>query len=161
VGSFIAAILCGATSDWYMEKASAGGEKKPEYRLPPMVLGALVIPAGMLIYGWTAHFHLHWVIPLVGTALVGFGIVSSIIPSMAYLIDSFPLHSASAISVMDVMLALSGTLFPLAAPPLYSNLGLGWGNSLLAFIALAFAPLPWVLMKYGEQIRKRGAQIKL
>lgn len=26
-------ILCGATSDWYMEKASAGGEKKPEYRL--------------------------------------------------------------------------------------------------------------------------------
>jgi hypothetical protein len=29
-----------------------------------------------------------------------------------------------------------------------------WGNSLLAFIALALSPISWILYRYGEKIRK-------
>lgn len=29
----------------------------------------------------------------------------------------------------------------------------GWGNSLLAFVALAMCPIPWVFYHYGERIR--------
>jgi len=32
-------------------------------------------------------------------------------------------------------------------------LGLGWGNSLLAFIALALLPIPWFFRVKGEYIR--------
>lgn len=35
------------------------------------------------------------------------------------------------------------------------KLGLGWGNSLLAFIALAMTPLPFIFIKYGEHIRTK------
>lgn len=36
---------------------------------------------------------------------------------------------------------------------MYGALGLGWGNSLLAFIALAMCPLPFLFYRYGERIR--------
>jgi hypothetical protein len=36
---------------------------------------------------------------------------------------------------------------------MYQTLGLGWGNSLLAFIALALTPLPFIFYRYGERIR--------
>jgi len=36
-----------------------------------------------------------------------------------------------------------------------AKLGLGWGNSLLAFIALAMTPLPFFFIKYGEHIRTK------
>jgi hypothetical protein len=35
------------------------------------------------------------------------------------------------------------------------KLGLGWGNSLLAFIAMAMIPLPFAFIKWGEQIREK------
>ena len=52
-----------------------------------------------------------------------------------------------------VLRSLFGASLPLAGPKMYDALGLGWGNSLLAFIALALSPVPWVFMKYGERIR--------
>jgi hypothetical protein len=36
---------------------------------------------------------------------------------------------------------------------MYEALGLGWGNSLLGFIALAMAPIPVLFWMYGEQLR--------
>lgn len=38
---------------------------------------------------------------------------------------------------------------------MYRALGLGWGNSLLGFIAIALLPVAFLLMKYGEYLRKR------
>lgn len=127
-----------------------------------MILSALFVPAGLFLYGWAAEKKLQWAIPLVGTGFVGFSLILTLITTQTYLIDSFPIYGASAIAVVEICLALSGGLFPLIGPPLYDRLGLGWGNSLLSFIALPFVPLPWILFKYGERIRKsRYSQIKL
>jgi predicted MFS family arabinose efflux permease len=41
--------------------ASAGGEWKPEYRLPPLLPGPLLVPMGFFWYGWSAQAHLHWI----------------------------------------------------------------------------------------------------
>lgn len=38
---------------------------------------------------------------------------------------------------------------------MYEKLGLGWGNSLLGFVALAMLPVPVLLLKFGERIRLR------
>jgi hypothetical protein len=45
------------------------------------------------------------------------------------------------------------TVLPLAAPKLYETLGLGWGNSVLAFLALAMIPVPCLLFFCGERMR--------
>lgn len=38
---------------------------------------------------------------------------------------------------------------------MYTRLGIHWASTLTAFLALACTPLPFVLYKWGEAIRKR------
>lgn len=155
MGMIIAIILYGTTSDRYLRfKQRTNGVSKPEYRLPLMLLGAIVIPIGLFLYGWTAAHHVQWVAPLVGTAMVGFSVILTILPTENYLVDAFELHSASAIAAGVVLRALAGAVLPLAGPPLYEKLGLGWGNSVLGFVAVGFVPVVGLLIRYGERIRK-------
>lgn len=70
-----------------------------------------------------------------------------------YLVDAYTLHSASAMAANTVLRSVIGAVLPLAGGPMYDALGLGWGNSLLAFIALALSPVPLLFYKYGERIR--------
>jgi hypothetical protein len=51
--------------------------------------------------------------------------------------------------------SLFGAFLPMAGPPMYDALGLGWGNSTLAFIGLAFMPIPYLFWKHGEKIRQK------
>lgn len=74
-------------------------------------------------------------------------------PVTAYMIDAFTVHASSATAATTVLRSILGALLPLAGPPMYAKLGLGWGNSLLAFVAIACLPLSFLLVKHGERIR--------
>lgn len=51
-------------------KSRNGGVGKPEFRLPAMVPGSLLLPIGCLIVGWTSGAHTHWIAPdIVGLIL--------------------------------------------------------------------------------------------
>lgn len=150
-------ILYGMVSDRYIKyKKSKEGYLKPEHRLPLMLLGAIVLPLGLFLYGWSAEKHVHWIVPIIGTAVVGFSFILSILPTENYLVDVHELHAASAVAVCSVLRALFAAILPLIGPPLYKRLGLGWGNSLLAFISIAFLPALLALMRYGERMRKNS-----
>jgi hypothetical protein len=71
-----------------------------------------------------------------------------------YLVDAYETYAASAMAANTVFRSLAGALLPLAGPKMYERLGLGWGNSLLGFIALLLCPLPIIFYVYGERIRK-------
>ncbi|KAI0403422.1 fluconazole resistance protein 1 [Xylaria palmicola] len=155
VGFLISLIGNGLTSDYIAKKEAAGGEIQPESRLTPILIGVLLIPAGLIWYGWSAQYHVHWIVPIIGTTLIGMGINLVWVPIQSYLIDAFEIYAASAIAANTVVRSVFGVVLPLAGQPLYDRLGLGWGNTLLAFIALATAPLTWLIMKYGARIRLR------
>jgi hypothetical protein len=70
-----------------------------------------------------------------------------------YLVDAFTIYAASAMAANTVFRSLAGAMLPLAGPKMYQALGLGWGNSLLGFIALALCGLPVIFWLYGERIR--------
>lgn len=74
-------------------------------------------------------------------------------PISTYLIDAFTLYAASVTAANTVMRSLLGALVPLGGPKLYEHFHQGWGNSLLAFIAVALLPVPFILLRYGERIR--------
>ena len=79
-----------------------------------------------------------------------------------YLVDAFTIYAASAMAANTVFRSLAGAILPLAGPKMYDTLGLGWGNSLLGFIALALCPLPIIFYVYGERIRTdKRFQLKL
>ncbi|GAP83897.1 putative benomyl methotrexate resistance protein [Rosellinia necatrix] len=153
VGFLISLIGNGLTSDYIAKKEAQGGEIKPESRLTPLILGVLLIPAGLIWYGWTAEYKIHWIVPIIGTSFIGMGVNLVWIPVQSYLIDAFTIYAASALAANTVVRSIFGVVLPLAGQPLYDKLGLGWGNTLLAFIALATAPLTWLIMKYGERMR--------
>lgn len=60
-------------SDRYMKSQAEkeGQGMKPEYRLIVLPLGAIILPIGFFIYGWTAQYHVHWIVPIIGTAIIG------------------------------------------------------------------------------------------
>ncbi|THC91331.1 hypothetical protein EYZ11_009196 [Aspergillus tanneri] len=60
------------------------GEAKPEYRLDSLIYGAIAIPVGLIIYGWTTQERVHPAVPIVATGLVGFGVM------FTFLVRSLP-----------------------------------------------------------------------
>ena len=154
IGSMLGLAIFGFASDQILRRMSAKGEMKPEYRLPPLIPACVLIPSGLLIYGWCADKHTPWIVPILGTCLVGLGLMATFMSINTYLVDAITLHAASAMAASTVLRSLVGALLPLAGRPMYAALGLGWGNSLLAFIAIGLSPIAWVFLKYGERIRK-------
>jgi MFS family permease len=156
VGCAIALFVVGAVSDRMVMRYSRGSDEwKPEYRLLPLLPGSLVVPIGLFWYGWSAEAMTHWIVPIIGTAWVGLGTVAIYTPVQSYLIDAFTTYAASAAAANTIFRSLLGGFLPLAGPSLYAALGQGWGNSVLAFIGLAFTPLAWITLRYGEDIRKK------
>lgn len=155
MGFVIGQVFVGLFTDRYLarQKAKRGGVSKPEDRLPPLVIGSFLFPIGLFWYGWTAEYRVHWIVPIIGTSFCGVGILAVFLPIQMYLIDVFTLYAASAIAANTVVRSVFGTVVPLAGPALYERLGLGWGNSLLALLGLAFAPFTILFLVHGEKIR--------
>lgn len=158
---------------------------RPEFRVPLMVPGSLLVPAGLFIYGWTAQKHTHWIGPNIGAALFAAGAIIAFQSIQTYLVDSYTLYAASAIAAATVLRSLAGFGFPLFAPAMYNALDYGWyvlfqiidycllynpyfedcaeaehlyrGNSVLGFIAVFLGvPAPILLWLFGEKLRARS-----
>ncbi|KAJ2894798.1 bicyclomycin resistance [Zalerion maritima] len=168
IGSLLGLAYYSITSDKYMKKrfkedndrlAAEGKEllenPKPEYRLPPLMLGAPLLPIGLFIYGWTAEYGVHWIVPILGTCIVGAGNLVIFMALQLYLVDAFHMYAASALAGNTVVRSIAGGVLPLAGLPLFDSLGVGWGNSVLGFIATAMLPAPFFILKYGERMRMK------
>lgn len=169
-----------------LRRAPTGAsEGIPEYRLPLIIPFSLLIPIGLFTYGWSAHFTVHWIVPNIGVAIMSVGLIVCFNCVQAYTVDTYTTYSASATgaaafirksrtsasgakTASDHSLPLRNTAdntvgtmcgfsFPLFAPKMYASLGIGWGNSLLGFVALSFGMIaPCMLWKYGIWLRKKS-----
>lgn len=155
IGLFIGLGIYSATSDRVYRRLTKTTTPTPEMRLAPITLGSPLAAIGLIIYGWSFEKHLHWILPIIGCVFFCFGMVAFIMPVTTYLIDTFNAKAAGPVGAASVLRCLAGGLLPLCADKLYTRLGYGWGNTTLAFIALAFAPFPYLFYKNGESLRKR------
>ncbi|KAI1279153.1 major facilitator superfamily domain-containing protein [Xylaria sp. FL0933] len=159
LGFFLGAQICAPLQDriYVALKKRYGGVGKPEYRVPMMVPGAVLMPIGLIVYGWTAEFKTHWIFPNIGAAIFSMATIMSFQCLQTYLVDTYTRFAASAVSAGTVFRSLAGFGFPLFAPSLYARLGDGWGNTLLALLGVVLGwPAPFLLWKYGEALRKRS-----
>lgn len=165
LGTLAGLFYVGYFSDRTLKKRAAAGKTiTPEDRLPFIITipGSLTFPIGLFVYGWSAQEHVHWMVPQIGTAITGFGSIIIFVGIQTYLVDAFVEYAASVIGANAVLRGTAGALIPLGGLNMYDALGWGWGNSLLAFIALAFAPMPWIFGLYGANIRGwKSSQIRL
>ncbi|KAF1838627.1 MFS general substrate transporter [Decorospora gaudefroyi] len=155
IGMIVGMVALGILSDKFIIKKQAKGNVKPEHRLPLFLTlpGAIALPIGMFVYGWTTYYKVHWIVPIIFTSLIGLGNLTAMMTIQTYLVDAFTIHAASAIAANTVLRSIFGAFIPLSGLSLYDALGLGWGNSLLGFIAVAFIPVPVFFRYYGERVR--------
>lgn len=73
-----------------------------------------------------------------------------------YLIDTYGPYAASAISANTILRSLLAAGLPLAAKPMFHNLGVGPAASLMGGIACLALPIPFVFMKYGRTLREKS-----
>ena len=72
-----------------------------------------------------------------------------------YFMDTFALYEASALAANTFIRSIGGALLPLVGLKLFDSLVMGWGNSLLGFLAAVLIPVPFLLLRYGEWLRRR------
>jgi hypothetical protein len=125
----------------------------PEMRLITSIPFGILLPVTLFWYGWSAYYEVQWASTILSLVPFGFGIVGLFLPISTYLVDSYPIYAASATSANVILRSVVGALLPLAGPPLYVSLGLGWGNTLLGFIAILMVPLPFIFYKFGARLR--------
>jgi MFS family permease len=75
IGCIIGQIYCTWYSNRSYMKHVKAGDAKPEHRLPIMVQGAFLLPIGFFWYGWSADQHAHWIVPIIGTGVIGLGLL--------------------------------------------------------------------------------------
>lgn len=128
------------------------GNIQPEKRLIPAMVGCFAIPICLFWFGWSAG-RTHWIVPIIGSAWFSLGAFCLFNSILTYLGDAYPDYVASVYAGNDLMRSSFGTGFPLFATQMYRKLGVDWASSTLAFISIAFIPIPYVLYKYGKTLR--------
>lgn len=135
-------------------KEENGGAGRPEFRVPSMFVGSVLVPIGLFWYGWSVQGHVHWIMPNIGISIFVTGTLVCLQGMQGYVIDSYSRFAASGLAAAVVLRSLAGFAFPLFAPYLYQRLDYGWGTSVLAFISIAIGiPAPFLFYLFGARLR--------
>lgn len=132
------------------------GGQHPEARLPHLVVISWLIPISLFWFAWTATRLTHWIYGIIAGVPFGFGLIMLFLGITSYLTDCYGPFAASVLAANAVLRSLFGAVFPLFATNMYHALGVPWATTLLAFVALAMAPLPWIFYHFGPRIRARS-----
>ncbi|KAL9016084.1 MAG: hypothetical protein Q9185_006551 [Variospora sp. 1 TL-2023] len=132
------------------------GLRAQEHRLVP-ALGCVFGPViGLFIFAWTANPDIHWVASVIGITVYSattFVIFQCI---FVYVPLSYPTYAASLFASNDFFrssLAFASILF---ARPLFVNLGVGRGVSLLGGLSCLGVVGMWALWWSGARLRARS-----
>ncbi|KAF2469390.1 MFS general substrate transporter [Lindgomyces ingoldianus] len=140
-----------------LKARSSNNIGRPEYRVPVMPIGTLLVPIGLLWWGWSGETRLHWIMPNIGCMLFTAGCYICSCCISVYTIDAYTRYSASAVSTNLVLRSNVAAFFPLFAPYMFQEVGFGWGATILAgsFAVIGFGAI-FVLWCFGERIRRRS-----
>lgn len=161
IGIFFGAATNVFNQKYYVKRFHAAGNRPvPEARLPPMMIGSVIFAAGLFVFAWTSDRTITWVAPCVGAVLVGYGFFTIFQAALNYLIDTFQRYAASAVAANTFLRSIFAGAFPLFIAPMLHNLGIGWGISVFAFVAVAMIPIPYLFFVFGKRIRAKGVWSK-
>ena len=126
-----------------------------------LVCGAAVLcPVAQFWFAWTsAPPSIPWIAPALAGLFLGGGITVIFVYAVHYLVAAYGRYAASAQVGITVARSVVGATLPLAGPKMYENLGPQWAGSVLGFLFVAVAPIPFVFWWKGGVIRERSRLI--
>lgn len=133
--------------------ARTGLEVCPETRLLPMMINGFFLPIGLFLTCWSAEYRVHFMVPFVGLAFVGSAIIGIFQAGLIYVIDTYLLLAASAVSANTFLRSGMAAAFPLFTAAMFHNLGIQWAGTLLGCLAVLLSPVPFAFYIWGDKIR--------
>lgn len=162
VGSFIGSfIFTWWTYRVYTLKLLRREEVYPEVFIPLAIFGSVCIPIGIFIFGWTSSANIHWMAPMLGSAIFAIGAFMVFQSLFNYLGMSFWRYMASAFAGNAFFRSVIGGAFPLFGRIMFENLSsreypVGWGSSILGFISAGMISIPVLFYLNGPKLRARS-----
>lgn len=132
------------------------GLRAQETRLQPALIAAFGPPIGLFIFAWTANPDIHWIASVIGITVYGSSVFIVMQCIFVYVPLSYPQYAASLFAGNDFFrsaLACGSILF---ARPLFINLGVGRGVSLLAGLSTLGVIGMFTLYHTGAKLRARS-----
>lgn len=123
----------------------------PEHRLPPMVLGAVLLPPALLWFGWSGDAH--WSCQVIACFVIGLALQTIFISGIVFVVDVYMLDTVSATCIHVMVRSMVSATFPLFEGPMYDSLGINWSATLLAGLSAVIMASPILFMIYGARIR--------
>ncbi|PKY04997.1 MFS general substrate transporter [Aspergillus campestris IBT 28561] len=128
----------------------------PERRLIPGLLGALLVPTGLLIFAWTSRPSIHWSVPTVGFLIETSGMTMVMQSIFGYIAMAYPAYAASVFAANDFARSTLAFAAILWAGPLYRRLGVARGTTLIAGLTGACVAGMYVFFFWGSSLRRRS-----
>lgn len=132
------------------------GLRAPEHRLVPALFAVVTLSAGYFMFGFTVRKDIHWIVNLIAVTILitsNFLIFQSV---FVYLPMSYPRYAASLFAANDLCRSLFAVACILFARPMFLNLGIAGGVSLLAGTSCLGIFGMFCLWKYGAWLRSRS-----
>ena len=87
----------------------------PELRLSSAMLGGVLVPIGLFWFAWSSYPHVHWIVPILGSAVFGAGTLLTFSGIWTFLVDAYPSYAASALAANSFLRSVFAAGFPLFA----------------------------------------------
>ena len=157
VGASIGVTIYFSYLRWYMIPDNLkNGLRQQEHRLVPAILGSFLLPIGLFIFGWTARPNVHWIVPIIGVVIFVVGTFLILQSIFVYVPLSYPKYAASLFAGNDLVRSSLAAGSVLYARPLFVNLGVDKGVSVLAGLSV-LGILGMITLYYiGAQLRSRS-----
>lgn len=154
ISCLIGVVSYAAYLHYYMDRRIAKfGWPVQESRLMP-ALGASFGPTiGLFLFAWTARASIHWIVPTIGITIYGATVFVVMQCIFVYIPLSYPMYAASLFAANDFFrsaLACGSVIF---AHPLFGNLGVAKGTSLLGGLSVIGIVGIWLLYYNGAKLR--------
>lgn len=73
-----------------------------------------------------------------------------------YLADAYGIFAASALAAASGTRSVLGAVLPLATDKMYGRLGVSWATSLLGFLSVLMALIPFAFIRFGRHLRENS-----
>ncbi|CAI7588587.1 unnamed protein product [Penicillium glandicola] len=138
---------------WMNPRIVRSGFPVQESRLIPALPASFGPLIGLFIFAWTARPSIHWIAPTIGITIYGATVFIIMQCIFIYIPLSYPRYAASLFAANDFFrsaLACGSVLF---AHPLFGNLGVARGVSLLGGLSVIGIVGIWLLYFHGSKLR--------
>ncbi|CAA9962689.1 MFS-1 multi-domain protein [Pyrenophora teres f. maculata] len=166
LGYILASIFGGAWIDRIMHREAKKAGRyddrgalvfRPEDRMKENAwISAILWPAALIMYGWTARYGIHWIVPMISNFFFGIGsmLIFALVNTM--LTEFMPKRAASGIALNNFVRNIFSSTGAMVAEPLLAAIGNGWLMTILGiWSVLTGCAALFAMSRWGERWRGR------